>query len=138
MLELLNDKRTPTCPYCGMAKLEIEDIIHSWDETTDTGRDITVEQHIGFCPNCNHRFFYEYDAPIAGTGHFIHTYQENLDPLPSFEGEPRKIVMGDVTAKSFADEIWANLNPDNKVSLFVQTIDLASGERDTVIINKHN
>ena len=89
-------------------------------------------------PNCNHRFFYEYDAPIAGTGHFIHTYQENLDPLPSFEGEPRKIVMGDVTAKSFADEIWANLNPDNKVSLFVQTIDLASGERDTVIINKHN
>ena len=89
-------------------------------------------------PDCNHRFFYEYDAPIAGTGHFIHTYQENLDPLPSFEGEPRKIVMGDVTAKSFADEIWANLNPDNKVSLFVQTIDLASGERDTVIINKHN
>ena len=89
-------------------------------------------------PNCNHRFFYEYDAPIAGTGHFIHTYQENLDPLPSFEGEPRKIVMGDVTAKSFADEIWANLNSDNKVSLFVQTIDLASGERDTVIINKHN
>ena len=46
--------------------------------------------------------------------------------------------MGDVTAKSFADEIWANLNPDNKVSLFVQTIDLASGERDTAIINKHN
>ena len=89
-------------------------------------------------PTCNHRFFYEYDAPIAGTGHFIHTYQENLDPLPSFEGEPRKIVMGDVTAKSFADEIWANLNPDNKVSLFVQTVDLASGERDTVIINKHN
>ena len=89
-------------------------------------------------PNCNHRFFYEYDAPIAGTGHFIHTYQENLDPLPSFEGEPRKIVMGNVTAKSFADEIWTNLNPDNKVSLFVQTIDLASGERDTVIINKHN
>ena len=89
-------------------------------------------------PNCNHRFFYEYDAPIAGTGHFIHTYQENLDPLPSFEGEPRKVVIGNADAKTWAEEIWANLNADNKVSLYVSTIDLATGETDSVIINKHN
>jgi len=88
-------------------------------------------------PSCNHRFFYEYDAPIAGTGHFIHTYQENLDPLPSFEGEPRKVAVTAPDAKTWAEEIWANLNEDNKVSLFVEYIDLASGERDTVIINKH-
>ena len=89
-------------------------------------------------PACNHRFFYEYDAPIAGTGHFIHTYQENLDPLPSFEGEPRKVAIGSANAKTWAEEIWANLNADNKVSLFVRTIDLASGETDTHIINKHS
>ena len=89
-------------------------------------------------PNCNHRYFYEYDAPIAGTGHFIHTYQENLDPLPSFEGEPRKVAIGNADAKAWAEEIWANLNADNKVSLFVRTIDLASGETDTHIINKHS
>ena len=88
-------------------------------------------------PNCNHRFFYEYDAPIAGTGHFIHTYQENLDPLPSFEGEPRKVAINVTDAKSWAEELWTNLNEDNKVSLFVRTIDLATGETDTVIINKH-
>ena len=88
-------------------------------------------------PNCNHRFFYEYDAPIAGTGHFIHTYQENVDPLPSFEGEPRKIVMGDVTAKSLADEIWANLNADNKVSLFVRCVPLDGSEPSEIIINKN-
>ena len=88
-------------------------------------------------PSCNHRFFYEYDAPIAGTGHFIHTYQENLDPLPSFEGEPRKVAIPAADAQSWAEELWANLNEDNKVSLFVQLIDLASGQRDTVIINKH-
>ena len=88
-------------------------------------------------PNCNHRFFYEYDAPIAGTGHFIHTYQENLDPLPSFEGEPRKVAIHVTDAKSWAEELWANLNEDNKVSLFVRTIDLSTGETDTVIINKH-
>ena len=88
-------------------------------------------------PDCNHRFFYEYDAPIAGTGHFIHTYQENLDPLPSFEGEPRKVAIHVTDAKSWAEELWANLNEDNKVSLFVRTIDLSTGETDTVIINKH-
>ena len=88
-------------------------------------------------PDCNHRFFYEYDAPIAGTGHFIHTYQENLDPLPSFEGEPRKVAIHVTDAKSWAEELWANLNEENKVSLFVRTIDLSTGETDTVIINKH-
>ena len=58
MLELLSNHRTPTCPHCSMAKLETEDIIHSSDETTDTGKEITIEQHIGFCPNCEHRFDY--------------------------------------------------------------------------------
>ena len=88
-------------------------------------------------PSCNHRFFYEYDTPIAGTGHFIHTYQENLDPLPSFEGEPRKVAITAPDAKTWAEEIWSNLNGDNKVSLFVRYIDLASGRTDTIIINKH-
>ena len=88
-------------------------------------------------PSCNHRFFYEYDAPIAGTAHFIHTYQENLDPLPSFEGEPRKITLTAPDAATLAQDIWSNLNTDNKVSLFVQYVDLTSGARDTVIINKH-
>lgn len=86
---------------------------------------------------CNHRFFYEYDAPIAGQGHFIHTYQENLDPLPSFEGEPRLVACDAPDAKTFADLLWSNLNDDNKVSLYVSYIDLAGGAEDTVIVNKH-
>ena len=88
-------------------------------------------------PACNHRYFYEYDAPLAGEGHFIHTYQENLDPLPSFEGEPRRVSVTAPNAQTWAQEIWDSLNQDNKVSLFVEYIDLASGQRDTVIINKH-
>ena len=88
-------------------------------------------------PACNHRFFYEYDAPIAGFGHFIHTYQENLDPLPSFEGEPRRVICDAPNAQAFADLLWANLNEDNKVSLYVSYVDLATGEADTVIINKN-
>ncbi len=88
-------------------------------------------------PECNHRFFYEYDAPIAGKGHFIHTYQENADPLPSFEGEPRAIAVTAPDAETLANELWLSLNEDNKVSLFVRYIDLETGDYETSIINKH-
>ena len=88
-------------------------------------------------PDCNHRFFYEYDAPIAGHGHFIHTYQENLDPLPSFEGEPRQVAITAPDAETLAGDIWLALNDDNKVALFVRYIELETGDSETSIINKH-
>ena len=54
----LSDKRTPTCPHCGMAKLETEDIIDTWERTDKDGVTRIVEQTIGVCPNCNHAFDY--------------------------------------------------------------------------------
>ena len=89
-------------------------------------------------PSCCCRYFYEYDKPKAGVAHFIHTYHCDGNPLPSFEGEPERITLEWADAKSFADVLWENLNADNKVSLFVRTIDIASGETDTVIINRHS
>lgn len=88
-------------------------------------------------PDCNHRFFYEYDNPLAGEGHFIHTYQENLDPLLSFEGEPRRVVCDEPNAAAFAELLWKYLNEENKVSLYVRYTDLSDGSPDEVIINKH-
>ena len=88
-------------------------------------------------PDCNLRFFYEYDAPLAGEGRFIHTYQKNADPLPSFEGEPRRVAITAPDAKTLADEIWSHLNEENKVSLYVCYRDLSTGRMDTVILNKH-
>ena len=89
-------------------------------------------------PACCCRYFYEYDKPQAGVAHFIHTYEGDGNPLPSFEGEPARIALEWAEAKSFADVLWEHLNEDNQVSLFVRTIDIASGETDTVIINRHN
>lgn len=87
-------------------------------------------------PACSKRFFFEYDAPRAGLGHFIHTYQCDGNPLPSFEGEPETIrVEGDL--KQFTETIWNSLNEDNKVSLYTSFIDLATGEAETMICNKH-
>ena len=88
-------------------------------------------------PSSCRRQFFGYEDPLAGQAHFIHTYQCDGDPLPAFEGEPRQVAIAAPNAETLAQEMWKNLNEDNKVSLFVRYIDLTTGETDTVIINKH-
>ena len=83
------------------------------------------------------RFTYAYSNPIPGRAKFIHTYNSEGDPLPSCEGEPKTLILPDTDIDSLAEHIWANLNEDNKVSLFVRYIDLKTGEADTRIINKN-
>ena len=82
------------------------------------------------------RFFYEYPA-IAGLGHFIHTYVCDGNPvIPTFQGEPERVAIdGDID--SFTNMLWTNLNEANKISLFVRYTDLATGEFEQRIINKH-
>ena len=86
--------------------------------------------------SCRRQFF-GYESPLAGQAHFIHTYQCDGDPLPAFEGEPRQVAISAPDAETLAQEMWKNLNEDNKVSLFVRYIDLQTRETETVIINKH-
>ncbi len=88
-------------------------------------------------PACCCRYFYEYDNPVPGVGHFIHTYQSDGDPLPSFQGEPRRVAINAADARSWAEALWNALNSENKVSLYVQLFDLNDGKRDIAIINKH-
>lgn len=83
------------------------------------------------------RYFFAYENPIAGQGHFIHTYLGDGDPLPSFEGEPEQVAITSETPQEFAHLLWNNLNEDNKVSLFVRYIDLERGAWESVIINQH-
>lgn len=82
------------------------------------------------------RFFYEYSQPVNGEGHFIHTYQCDGTPIPSFEGEPALVeISGDID--TFTKMIWESLDAGNKVSLFVRYISLETGKEDTRIINKN-
>ena len=83
------------------------------------------------------RFTYAYQNPLAGKAKFIHTYNSEGDPLPSFEGEPKTLELPDVDIDALTDLIWTNLSEDNKVSLFVRYIDLATGEVETRIVNKN-
>ncbi len=87
-------------------------------------------------PDACNRYTFAYENPIAGEGRFIHTYMHDANPLPSFEGEPKLVgISGDID--EFTNMIWTNLNEDNKVSLFVRFIDIATGEYETRIINKN-
>ncbi len=86
-------------------------------------------------PACCCRCFYHYDAPLAGEGRFIHTYQGDGSPLPSFEGEPVRIALEDPNPDALADRVWTALNPDNKVSLFVRYIRLSDGAYQDAIRN---
>ena len=87
-------------------------------------------------PSACNRYTFAYENPTAGEGHFIHTYMQDGNPLPSFEGEP-KLVEIDGDIDEFTKTVWDNLNADNKVSLFVRFIDISSGKYETRIVNKN-
>lgn len=87
-------------------------------------------------PDACNRFTYAYENPVAGEGHFIHTYMHDGNPLPSFEGEPKLVGISD-DIDEFTDMIWNSLNEENKVSLFVRYIDIATGQYETRIMNKN-
>ena len=82
------------------------------------------------------RFFFEYPQPIPGTGHFIHTYKENGNPIPSFFGEPEEIELPPASPADFTETVWNALNADNKVSLYVNYISLEDGSETVIIKNK--
>ena len=87
-------------------------------------------------PAASNRYTFTYENPVAGEGHFIHTYAQDINPLPSFEGEPKWVEILD-DMDEFTNMLWTNLNEDNKVSLFVRYIDIATGKYETRIINKN-
>lgn len=87
-------------------------------------------------PSACQRFTFAYENPKAGEGRFIHTYMHDGNPLPSFSGEPKKVeIAGDID--EFTQMLWENLNEENKVSLFVRYIDIATGKYETRIVNKN-
>ncbi|HWS42586.1 MAG TPA: phosphoribosylglycinamide formyltransferase [Pseudoflavonifractor sp.] len=81
------------------------------------------------------RQYFEYPGQ-PGAGHLLHTYAADGDPLPSFRGEPVEVAVP-ASADALAGLLWDSLNPDNKISLYVCYTDLATGARETRILNKH-
>ena len=81
------------------------------------------------------RYTFSYPS-LNGIGHFIHTYVCDGNPIPTFMGEPeRTVIPNDIDA--FTNEIWTNLDENNKISIYVRYIDLATGETESRMINKN-
>lgn len=87
-------------------------------------------------PDACNRYTFDYENPISGEGHFIHTYMHDGSPLPSFEGEPKLVEIKD-DMDEFGSIVWNSLNFDNKVSLFVRYINIADGNYRSKIYNKN-
>lgn len=97
---------------------------------------LSILKSDGGCPDSCSRFTFAYENPAAGKGHFIHTYMQDGNPLPSFEGEPKTVkIEGDID--TFTDRVWNSLNEENKVSLFVRYISLSGGKTQDRIFNKY-
>ena len=112
----------------------ISGIMHIENNTYNDAMSI-LKSNNGNPEACN-RYTFAYQNPVAGEGHFIHTYKCDGNPLPSFEGEPKLVSIPD-DMEAFTDLVWNSLNADNKVSLFVRYIDIATGTYETKIINKN-
>lgn len=83
------------------------------------------------------RYTFAYTNPVNGEGSFIHTYAGAGDPLPSFVGEPKDVIIPDMDLDEFTNFVWTNLNADNKVSLFTRFIDIETGKYESRIVNKN-
>lgn len=83
---------------------------------------------------CN-RYTFDF-SPLAGLGHFIHTYVCNGDPIPTFQGEPERVMIPN-DIDEFTDLIWNHLNLENRISLYVRFVDLKSGAVENRMINKN-
>ncbi len=88
-------------------------------------------------PDSCMRYTYSYTNAVNGEGRFIHTYKADGNPLPSFEGEPKRVALPDMDIDAFTKLVWENLNADNKVSLFVRYIDIETGKYESRIVNKN-
>ena len=112
----------------------ISGIMHIEDGNFNYAMSI-LKSNNGDGDSCN-RYTFAYQNPKAGQGRFIHTYMGDGNPLPSFEGEPAWVeIDGDID--TFTNMVWENLDADNKVSLFVRFIDIATGKYESRIVNKN-
>ena len=121
-------------PYVPNYTPRISGIMHVEDGRYSYAMSI-LKSNNGDPSGCN-RYTFAYETPAAGEARFIHTYMNDGNPLPSFEGEPELVdVLDDIDA--YTDLLWNSLNTDNKVSLFVRYIDIATGKYETRIVNKN-
>ncbi len=102
----------------------------------DGSYELSILKSLDGDPSCCQRSFFRYDAPKAGVGHLIHTYEQDGNPLPSFRGEPRRVCLsGDID--QLTQQLWDSLDKSNRVSLYVRFTELQTGLTQERIVNQN-
>ena len=81
------------------------------------------------------RYNFSYPSK-SGLGHFIHTYNHDGNPIPTFTGEPERVIIPN-DIDEFTNLIWKNLNENNKISLYVRYMDIETKNIENRMINKN-
>ena len=81
------------------------------------------------------RYTFSYPAK-PGLAHFLHTYVCDGSPIPTFQGEPERVKLGS-DLDAFTAELWDSLDENNRISLYVRSVDLHSGWTEERLINKN-
>ena len=63
--------------------------------------------------------------------------RRTVRPSPALPGNRCASPSMRTPPDKFADKLWKNLNEDNKVSLFVRSIELETGTYEDIILNKY-
>ena len=82
------------------------------------------------------RYLFSYPA-LPVLGHFLHTYVCDGNPIPTFQGEPERMAIPD-DAEEFTRRLWNCLDGNNRISLYVRTVDLKTGAVENRLINKNH
>ncbi len=122
-------------PDCPNYTPRISGILNYDVSNSDFNYKLSILKSNDGAPEVCNRYFYSYQS-VKGLGHFIHTYECDGNPIPSFYGEPEKVKLPN-TAQELADMVWNSLNQDNKVSLFVRVVPLNGEKAEEIIINKN-
>lgn len=104
-------------------------------EDGDFSYDMSILKSADADGNACNRYTFSYE-PMAGLGHFIHTYVCDGNPIPTFQGEPERVAI-DNDIDVFTNKLWNALDENNKISLYVRYTNLANGEIDSRLINKN-
>ncbi len=92
----------------------------------------SIHNNSDFCQ----RNYYYYNNFIKGFGHCIHTYQEDGNIVPSFEGEPFIVRLYNKIEDNL-EHYWNLLDKENRISLLVKYIDKDKKTTEIKLINKH-